>query len=245
MALPFLALANVPTVDLVTAISQNDLLGKICLVALTCISVYSITIIVQKAMALQAAKAANRSFQKLVDEDGTWDTLFAAAKKYSGSPVARLLKETYVECRVENWFEGKTDMPLESRLQIASHSIQSILNRTITAEEQRLLGSLNTLSTITTLAPLLGLFGTVWGVLAAFQAIGTEGGASIAALAPGISTALVTTIFGLIAAIPALVAYNYFLLEIRHISTQMETFSHDLENAVRKQLLRGDGGKRA
>ncbi|MBI1289937.1 hypothetical protein GC173_01660 [bacterium] len=238
-----LILAAASTVDLVTAISQNDLFGKLSLLLLAGLSIYSFTIIFQKAIALRAAKGANRSFQKLVEEDGTWDTLFAASKKYAGSPVARLLKETYVECRLENWFESRADIPLDTRLEIANNTVQGILNRTLTAEEERLMDRLNVLAMITTLAPLIGLFGTVWGVLAAFQAIGAEGGASISALAPGISTALVTTIFGLFAAIPALVAYNYFLREIRQISTQMEAFSHDLENAVRKQLLR-DGGKR-
>jgi biopolymer transport protein TolQ len=148
-----------------------------------------------------------------------------------------------VECRLENWFETRTDLPIETRLEIANSTVQGVLNRTMAAEEDRLMDRLNTLSMITALAPLIGLFGTVWGVLAAFQAIGVEGGASISALAPGISTALVTTIFGLFAAIPALVAYNFFLREIRQISTQMEAFSLDLENAVRKQLLK-DGGKR-
>jgi biopolymer transport protein TolQ len=239
-----LIVASVPSVDLITAIKQNDLLGILCLIFLTALSIYSFTIIFQKFFALRAARLSNRAFQRLVEDDGTWDTLFAASKKYAGSPVARLLKEVYVECRVENWFDNRSDLPLETRLEIASNTISGVIARTITAEEERLMDRLHWLSTITALAPLIGLFGTVWGVLAAFQALGLEGGGSIAALAPGISTALVTTIFGLIAAIPALVAYNHFLGEIRQISTQMESFSHELENAIRKQLIR-DGGKRA
>jgi biopolymer transport protein TolQ len=232
------------TVDLIAAVRENDLLGKLCLLVLTLLSIYSFTIIFHKFFALRSADRANRAFQRLVDEDGSWDALFAASKKYTASPSARLLKETYVECRLENWFDGKVDLPLEARLEIAKSTVEGVIARTMTAEEDRLLDRLNVLSTITTLAPFIGLFGTVWGVLAAFQSIGAEGGASISALAPGISTALMTTIFGLIAAIPALVAYNHFLRQIRQMSVHMEAFAHDLENAVRKQILR-DGGRRA
>lgn len=90
---------------------------------------------------------------------------------------------------------------------------------------QRLLGFLATTATV---APFIGLFGTVWGIMNAFRSIGAVGGASIAAYAPGISEALVTTAAGLAAAIPAVAGYNYFVAGVRHIDDDMDDFASDL-----------------
>lgn len=227
------------SVNLISAIRQNDFFGVVCLVALTGLSIYSLTVIFYKWIVISRARQQTLRFQRLVDEDGSWESLFAAAKKYPESPIAKLLKETYVECRLENWFEHKQGLPMEGRLDIAKCTIEGVLLKTMSAEETRLLSRMSGLSTITTLSPFIGLFGTVWGVLAAFQALAVSGSGTLAALAPGISTALVTTIFGLFAAIPALVAYNYFMTEIKNLTGSMETFSHELENAVRKQIIKG------
>jgi len=232
-----LLLLSADSVDLISAIRENDLVGLICLIALTCMSIYSLMLIIQKYLEVKVAKRQSRAFQGLVDEDGSWEALFVASKRYPDSPLAKLLKETYVECRMENWFTGKKALGLENRLEIAKDTIASILNRTMSREESRLQEKLTILATISTIAPFIGLFGTVWGVLASFQAIGREGSAALSALAPGISTALMTTIFGLIAATPALIAYNYFTREVTKISGDMECFSNDIENAVRKQIL--------
>lgn len=225
------------TVDLFAAIRDNDWLGFLCLIVLGVLSVMSGTVIFHKLRQLRLAKAQSQSFQAVVDEDGSWEELFIASKEHPQSPLARLLKEVYVECRMENWFAGKKALGLEARLEIAKASIENILLRTISREETRLNGQMVILATISTLAPFIGLFGTVWGVMAAFQAIGRDGGASIATLAPGISTALMTTIFGLVAAIPSLVAHNLLLREINKLCGSMESFSQEIENAVRKQII--------
>ena len=232
-----LLLAVAESVDVVEALRNNDLVGWICLVFLTILSVWSLSIIFYKAVAFWRIKSQSVEFQELVDGDGSWETLFMAAKKYPESPIAKLLKETYMECRLENWFEFKKEAPLDNRLDIAKNTIEGILMRTISTEESRLQSKLSVLATISTLAPFIGLFGTVWGVLSSFQALGRGEGATLSSLAPGISTALMTTIFGLIAAIPALVAYNYFTSEIHKLGASMEGFAHEIENAVRKQIL--------
>lgn len=90
---------------------------------------------------------------------------------------------------------------------------------------QRFLGFLATTATV---APFIGLFGTVWGIMNAFRSIGAAGGASIAAYAPGIAEALVTTAAGLAAAIPAVAGYNYFVARVRHLEEEMDDFSADL-----------------
>jgi biopolymer transport protein TolQ len=93
------------------------------------------------------------------------------------------------------------------------------------------------LATIATTAPFLGLFGTVWGIMVSFSAIGAQGNTSLATVAPGIVDALVTTALGLIAAIPATIAYNYFQRKIRLQVAQMEMFANDFLNIAQRKFF--------
>lgn len=218
------------------AVADSDWFGRGCLLVLAILSIIALTVIFLKVIELKRIKSQTLRFKKIMETEGTWEELFIASKENPESPLAILLNKTYVECRVEEWFKnGK--MGIEGRLEIAKRTIEGILTQTITDEETRLQRYLPWLSTIAGTAPLIGLLGTVWGVLAAFQALGVDGTSGIANLAPGVSTALTTTILGLIAAIPAYLAHNKFLTDIAFISSRMEIFSQDLENAVRKQIL--------
>src|SRR5207302_1113840 len=85
-------------------------------------------------------------------------------------------------------------------------------------------------------APALGLFGTVWGIMSAFHGIGTQGSASLAVVAPGISEALIATAAGLAAAIPAVIGYNYFINRVRHWATEMDGFMLDLLNVLSRPM---------
>jgi biopolymer transport protein TolQ len=237
---PVLSLAA-NSVEFWGAIRDNDWFGKLCLFVLIALSFASFTLIFHKLRTLSAASRQNSSFQRLMDGDGSWETLFAAARKYSDSPMARLLREIYVECRLEKWFTGHGNLTMEGRIELARQTVEGTLAKCIHREEERLASTLSFLSMTSTLAPFIGLLGTVWGILACFQSIGKEGSAALSALAPGISTALMTTVFGLFAAIPALIAYNYFMGRVKALSNSMETFAHDLENAVRKQIAKEKG----
>ena len=92
------------------------------------------------------------------------------------------------------------------------------------------------LATTGNTTPFIGLFGTVWGIMNSFHGIGQTGAASLAVVAPGISEALVATAVGLGAAIPAVIAFNYFTQKIRTIESEMSNFSVDFINIVERQL---------
>jgi biopolymer transport protein TolQ len=94
------------------------------------------------------------------------------------------------------------------------------------------------LATTGSAAPFIGLFGTVWGIMNSFRAIGAMKSASVANVAPGIAEALIATAIGLVAAIPAVMAYNYFTRKIRLLSYEMETFAKDFLNIVRRHFLK-------
>lgn len=95
------------------------------------------------------------------------------------------------------------------------------------------------LATVGSISPIIGLFGTVWGIMTAFQALGTVQQASIAMVAPGISEALMTTAIGLFAAIPAAIAYNRFSQQVSRLQTQYDIFSSDLINILHRQASIG------
>jgi biopolymer transport protein TolQ len=93
------------------------------------------------------------------------------------------------------------------------------------------------LATTASTAPFIGLFGTVWGIMGAFQNIGNQGGASLAVVAPSIAEALIATAVGLMAAIPASIGYNFFNNKIRNLRAQMENFAGDFLNIVKRNFL--------
>jgi biopolymer transport protein TolQ len=93
------------------------------------------------------------------------------------------------------------------------------------------------LATTASSAPFIGLFGTVWGIMNSFRNIGAKGAANLATVAPGIAEALVATAIGLVAAIPAVMGYNYLSRRIRVISAEMETFTNDFLNIIRRRFF--------
>ena len=111
---------------------------------------------------------------------------------------------------------------------LAREEIQRLLRRYEALESAKLESRLTFLATTGSTTPFIGLFGTVWGIMNAFRGIGAAGSASLAVVAPGIAEALITTAAGLAAAIPAVVAYNYYLSRARRMIIEMEDFSEEL-----------------
>jgi biopolymer transport protein TolQ len=117
-------------------------------------------------------------------------------------------------------------------------AIARALGKAQIKELTRLESAVPFLATTGSAAPFIGLFGTVWGIMNSFRAIGAMKSASVANVAPGIAEALVATAIGLVAAIPAVMAYNYFQRKISVLSNEMETFSKDFLNIVRRHFLK-------
>jgi len=103
-------------------------------------------------------------------------------------------------------------------------AIARALQRAASLEINKLERGLNFLATTASVAPFFGLFGTVWGIITAFHRIGVQGTASLSAIAPGIAAALITTAFGLVVAIPAVIGYNHLLNKIKILSSEMDDF---------------------
>ncbi|MDK2972156.1 MAG: biopolymer transport protein TolQ [Candidatus Sumerlaeota bacterium] len=226
-------------VDLLQAIRESDLVGILCIVLLLFLSFKTGYHIICKRLELSSASSQSEDFiAECLDGNKSLPEIYQLASEFPDSPLAALLREAYVEYEMEMREETVARLPLEQRVQLGKTSVESALERTIAAELRRLETHLVHLATASSVAPFIGLFGTVWGVLGSFQALGREGNAALATLAPGISTALITTVFGLIVAIPAAVMYNRLSSDVTRLSSQMDSFAHELSNVFQKHLLR-------
>ena len=155
----------------------------------------------------------------------------SAASEPTRGVAGELLKAAHQEAE-EGAERGESRSDLRARLERAMRS-------SLKSELQRIETGLPFLATVGSAAPFVGLFGTVWGIMNSFTAIGQQQDTSLATVAPGIAEALFATALGLAAAIPAVMAYNYFVRRINVLSSEMDSFSSDLLNIVRRHFLAG------
>lgn len=191
------------------------------------------------------AQASSRSRQFLdafwdKSEGSHWTTerleaLYARLGSFTGSPLASVFKAGYVELARVMAAQGSSD---ENQHEGDLENVERALKRTATNELTQLEARLPFLATTGSTGPFVGLFGTVWGIMNAFLKIKNDGSAGIDSVAPGIAEALIATAIGLVAAIPAVMAYNYFIRRIRVMESEVDAFSNDLLNIVRRYFLR-------
>lgn len=196
-------------------ILQAGLVVKGVLIILLFFSITSWTIIFYKWRLFSKADDESSSFMKIYNVTRNPKDLYSSAKKFELSPLARLFKSVYSE-------KTHTD----------KQELRRVLKRYGALESARLERFLHFLATTGSTTPFIGLFGTVWGIMNAFTGIGAAGSASLAVVAPGIAEALVTTAMGLAAAIPAVIAYNYYLSRVNRMIITMEDFSEELVDYI-------------
>jgi len=190
---------------------------KFILLVLLFFSVFSWAIIFYKYRFLSKVEKESADFHTAFQSSKHWDTLYQSTKRFSLNPLVNLFRAAY---SIED--AGRVE-------------IRSALKRVESMEASQLEKYLTFLATTGSTTPFIGLFGTVWGIMNSFMGIGRIGAASLAVVAPGIAEALIATAAGLAAAIPAVVAYNYFLSRTRRISSMIEDFSQELlEYCTRK-----------
>jgi biopolymer transport protein TolQ len=138
---------------------------------------------------------------------------------------------------LREWRETRArGTPTETQAAFLIQRIDRVLDATIARESQRIEQGLGLLAIVATASPFVGLFGTVWGIMHAFQAIAIQKNTNLAVVAPAIAEALFATAIGLIAAIPAYIAYNKFSTDAGKFSARLEGFADDLSTAIQRRL---------
>ncbi len=231
-------------IDVVSLIASAGPVVKIVLIILVLMSIVSWSIIFSKVMVLRSASKKSGRFLNLYRASGNFGNLYSSTR-HIGGPTAELFRAGYSEIiKIRNVSNSniKSEQGKGSSDEILAELgvvdlVERELKRSMSTEIAKLEKSLTFLATTGTTAPFIGLFGTVWGIMTSFIGLaGGEGVPTLQVVAPGIAEALIATAIGLAAAIPATVAYNYFLSKVRRIDVEMENFAAEFLNVVERYL---------
>lgn len=212
------------------AFLRSGVVGKGVLAILLFFSIVSWGVMLLAWFRFRASNAASKRFLREFREARRLIEVQEAAKRHASAPLSGVFRAGYAE--IEMLMADSQDKRLPSLV-----PVERSLHRAVRVETSRLTRYLSFLATTASATPFIGLFGTVWGIMVAFAAIGELKTASIVAVAPGISEALVNTAAGLFAAIPALIGYNQFVNKVREARTKMEDFVLEFLNLTQRNFM--------
>ena len=202
-------------------------------------SVASWGIIVYKYRQLKRAKRESEKFIDVFWERRNLSSIHEASRDLKACPVAQVFRSGYEELiRVSR---SKKENPSGEALTTELGGVENVsraMKRATSVEITKLEKYLTFLATTASAAPFIGLFGTVWGIMNAFRGLSVTHSSSIQAVAPGIAEALIATAVGLAAAIPALMAYNYFVQQTKVLAAEMDNFSHEFLNIAERHFFK-------
>ncbi|MCB0292196.1 MAG: MotA/TolQ/ExbB proton channel family protein [Calditrichaeota bacterium] len=230
--------------DVLKLILDASLVAKLILIILVFLSLVSWALIFDKFRILRRVQRESRQFLQLLQSEKTWEALYERARVFRYSPQAGVFKAAYQEGYHRNNRPEKGEAvfnpvaPAAVLTRPPKPLMVEALHDAAGREMAELEQSLVILATTASASPFLGLFGTVWGVMSAFMSIGTRGSAELSVVGPGIAEALITTVAGLAAAIPALIAYNYFVDRLRRIDGELSRFTGDLVRVIMQEKPR-------
>ena len=217
--------------DLVWA---SDTVTKVVMIGLIAASVWSWAIIIEKLGTLRQVKQRSRKFEERFWSGGSLDRLYDAIGTHPSDPMSAMFVAAMKEWKRTNIMKSKTDRGLRGV------SLQQRIEKAMTVSMDKEVEALDTrmgfLASTGSVAPLVGLFGTVWGIINSFNAIAATQSNSLSAMAPGIAEALFTTAFGLIAAIPAVVAYNKITSDIDRYAKRLENFMVEFSSILSREI---------
>jgi biopolymer transport protein TolQ len=204
-------------------VAQSGLVAKAVLLILLAFSIFSWAIIAAKWSLLKRANAQSGRFLRAFRKANRLQDIAAVAEQFKPSPLVAVFEGGITELRRQGGV-ARNLTSIQRAMQIASSE-----------ELTRLENRLPWLATTGSVTPFVGLFGTVWGIIDAFHGLGTAGAATLRAVAPGISEALITTAAGLAAAIPGVIGYNHFTQTMREYAARMDDFQMEFLNAVERE----------
>lgn len=198
-------------------IKQTGVVAKTVLVILLFFSIFSWAVIFYKIKSYSRMKSENQRFFELFMNSKESKDILSLSKKFSLSPLACFYRGVHSELKRQNSPQLNNNSSLEF-----------IVKKYSAEETSKIQSYLGFLATTASTTPFIGLFGTVWGIMDAFRHIGIKGSASLATVAPGIAEALIATAAGLFAAIPAVIAYNYFTNQANKLINELHDFSETI-----------------
>jgi len=233
-------------IDIIQILSTAGIMVRFVLLLLLFFSVTSWAIIIIKWRYIRRAYQESNRFIEYFWKSRDLAGAYAKAKQLGGCPVARIFRVGYVELKrlsqsgTAGEDNGGSADAMFSRFS-GGDNVKRALRRAINTETNRMTQMVPFLATTGNTTPFIGLFGTVWGIMNSFHGIGLRGSASLAVVAPGISEALIATAAGLAVAIPAVIAFNYFMQKIKVIESELISFSADFLNIIERDIFPAKG----
>lgn len=225
------------SLNYVDALKSASVVELAVLVVLGLASAYSWALITMKYLQLSRARAQSVGFLDTFWKASRLDAIYQSAQKLGSSPLSKVFKAGYEELTKLAQHKKGEEGAMAERLG-GIENVERALERASSAELTELESRIAFLGTIGATAPFVGLFGTVMGILSAFNEIAEKGNATIATVAAPIGNSLLATAAGLFAAIPAVVAYNAFVARIRVFDSEMGNFSSDFLNIVKRHFFK-------
>ena len=211
---------------------------QLTLLVLIGMSVLTWAIIYTKKKHFEQLNENNIPFLEKFWKASSLDEIYSELERHQESSAARIFRAGYQELRkiADSGLAQKseqTNAPMLSGIDNLDRAMRKAIDTEISSMESRL----SFLATTGSTGPFIGLFGTVWGIMGAFATIGATGMASLAVVAPGISEALIATAIGLVAAIPATVAYNHFISKLKREEIELNSFAADFLNIAKRNFF--------
>ena len=216
-----IALADGKGLNMWDVVLRGGMVSKVVLLLLLFFSLLSWFVILQKTYLFNRSRGVSDRFRNAFRRSTDWRELRQQVGSFTLSPMVGLFTAGYTEVT----YQLKGGVPGQKSQIRSMEAVERSLQRASVVEMGRLERYLGILATIAAVSPFVGLFGTVWGIIDAFQNIGNTGNASLATVAIPIAEALVATAFGLVAAIPALMAYNFFQGQLKQWQTELDDFA--------------------
>ncbi len=224
--------SHLTVVDLVLS---AGIVSKVVLILLLCASVVSWAIIGYKTIVFLKAEASNRRFLIFFSKTDRLEEIQKGVLKPDEGPMVMIVRSLFEKldrvAALKNGLSSLEDSPTNIK------SLERVIQSGVQDEISHIERSLHFLATVGNTAPFVGLFGTVWGIMDAFQEIGLQGTPNIAVVAPGVAEALVATAAGLLVAIPAVVAYNIFVNKLRKMEVQLQVFTSEIMGLIEEKML--------
>ena len=228
--------------SVVALVASSSPVAKAVLVVLVIFSVISWAIVFYKLLALRKAEQQSASFLEVFRKSSKFSEVQAVCKSLSDSPLVGLFLAGYAELTTQLRHGAPAGQPGQPPAQAPRPALRSLpaidrsLMRASVVEMAKLEHRVGFLATTASITPFIGLFGTVWGIIAAFQGIGQTGSTSLGVVAPGIAEALIATAAGLFAAIPAVYFYNALSQRVNAAAAEMDDFAMEFLNIVERNF---------
>ncbi|HCI01196.1 MAG: protein TolQ [Geminicoccus sp.] len=221
---------SVSTASIFEIVLGAPLVVKFVMALLVFLSIWTWAIIVSKVLLISRATREAAAFESSFWSGGNLDELYEKVGQNPKDPM-----QAVFAAGMREWRRTPAGLPSGSALSIAQR-IDRAMMLTVARELGRMETQMIVLASIGTAAPFIGLFGTVWGVMNSFLGIAAAGNTTLAVVAPGIAEALLATALGLVAAIPASIAYNSFTTDLARYAGRLEDFSGEFGTILARQL---------